>query len=264
MKAEKRGRRRYLCLLPPSSFLPEESEPLKIDVIIIKKKQDVIIDKPIGHIFRRYNLVEFKSPADYLSVNDFYKVYGYACLYKYLKAIDIKELTVSYVETKYPRKVIKHLREEKGYEVTEAERGIYWISGDSIPMQIIETKRLSEEGNRYLNGLSNALDALKLQKVLSAIKGSHKIDTSAYRDVILRANVERVKEALGMGNLTLEQVIEETGLAARWEARGEAQGEARGRREEKVQNARNLKKIGVPLNQIAAGLELTIEEVIQA
>ena len=49
------------------------SEPLKIDVVIIKKKEGVVIDKTIGRIFRGYNIVEFKSHTDSLSIDDFYK-----------------------------------------------------------------------------------------------------------------------------------------------------------------------------------------------
>ena len=34
-------------------------EPLRIDVIIVKKENDVVIENPIGRIFRTYNLIEF-------------------------------------------------------------------------------------------------------------------------------------------------------------------------------------------------------------
>ncbi len=58
------------------------TKPLEIDMLIIKKDADPPIRKNIGQIFRRYNLIEYKSPGDYLSIDDFYKVYAYACLYK--------------------------------------------------------------------------------------------------------------------------------------------------------------------------------------
>ena len=31
---------------------------------------------------RRYNVIEYKSPTDNLSIDDFYKTLGYACLFK--------------------------------------------------------------------------------------------------------------------------------------------------------------------------------------
>ena len=42
----------------------------------IKKNVDEPIEKNIGRIFRKHNIVEYKSPTDYLSVDDFYKVYA--------------------------------------------------------------------------------------------------------------------------------------------------------------------------------------------
>ena len=53
------------------------SKPMAIDVLIIKKKNAEPIHKNIGKIFRQYNIIEYKSPSDSLSVDDFYKVYGY-------------------------------------------------------------------------------------------------------------------------------------------------------------------------------------------
>jgi hypothetical protein len=54
------------------------AELLRVDTVIIKKPPEVCIDKNFVRLFREINLVEYKSPEDYLSVNDFYKVYGYA------------------------------------------------------------------------------------------------------------------------------------------------------------------------------------------
>ena len=65
-------------------FYPEyplTSEPLRIDCVIIKKTKTVTINKNIAAIFRTWNLLEYKSPDDYVSVADFYKVYGADTLY---------------------------------------------------------------------------------------------------------------------------------------------------------------------------------------
>ena len=65
-------------------FHPEyqlTSEPLKIDCVVVIKAKDLVIEKNIAAIFRETNLLEYKSPGGYVSVADFYKVYGYACLY---------------------------------------------------------------------------------------------------------------------------------------------------------------------------------------
>lgn len=57
-------------------------KPLQVDVLIVRKKADIRIEKAVGKIFRQHNIIEYKSPEDYLSINDFYKVYGYACIYQ--------------------------------------------------------------------------------------------------------------------------------------------------------------------------------------
>ena len=86
-------------LFQEADFLIFENEhslgtkPKQIDVLIIKKYDNVPIRKNIGRIFRKYNIIEYKSPTDYLSVDDFYLVYAYACLYKSDTIVLTQELT---------------------------------------------------------------------------------------------------------------------------------------------------------------------------
>ena len=47
------------------------TRPMEIDILIIKKERDVPVRKNIGQIFRKYNIIEYKSPSDYLNVDDF-------------------------------------------------------------------------------------------------------------------------------------------------------------------------------------------------
>lgn len=138
------------------------TKPKQIDVLVIKKDADKPIRKNIGRIFRRHNIVEYKSPEDYLSIDDFYKVYGYTCFYKadatHIDAIKIEELTISFVCHNYPRKLIRHLREH-GYDVRKVDAGIYYIEGLQMPMQLILTSALPEEDGRYesvMNLITNA------------------------------------------------------------------------------------------------------------
>jgi hypothetical protein len=82
-------------------------EPLRIDCVVIKKTENVQIKKNIAAIFREHNLIEYKSPGDYVSVADFYKVYAYACLYASIEEVPITSLTLSFVESRYPRRARK-------------------------------------------------------------------------------------------------------------------------------------------------------------
>lgn len=42
-------------------------EPIRMDLLIIKKLSDVRIENELGHMFKKYNVVEYKSPDDALS-----------------------------------------------------------------------------------------------------------------------------------------------------------------------------------------------------
>ena len=66
----------------PLQWHPAFQAAMQIDLLIIKMEQGKRIEKSIGRLFRRYNIIEYKGPSDYLSINDFYKVTAYACLYQ--------------------------------------------------------------------------------------------------------------------------------------------------------------------------------------
>jgi len=121
---------------------PLTSGPLKIDVMIIKKAPGAVIEKNIARIFRGVNIVEYKSPADYVSERDFLKAYAYACLYASTeKDASIADMTLTFVGTRYPRALIEHLRNERGCAVEKKWPGVYNVSGDPLPIQINQQPR---------------------------------------------------------------------------------------------------------------------------
>ena len=231
--------------------------------MIIKKKEGVVIDKTIGRIFRGYNLVEFKSHTDSLSIDDFYKVYAYACLYKVLKEIEITDITITFVLAKYPDKVTKHLKDVKGYEIREKASGIYEVEGgvDKIPVQFIKTNALSEADSGYLRLLSGGLDREAVRYVMEEAGKPHKVKMGAFLDAILRANTDRLEEIMAMGGKTLEEVLEKAGLTAKWRAEGEARAEKRNKA--KLESiVRNLVRRGLRSEEIAEMTELELKDVL--
>jgi hypothetical protein len=228
---------------------PLTAEPLQIDCVVIKKAKDAVIKKNIAVIFREWNLIEYKSPGDYVSVADFYKVYGYACLYASFKNVPITSLTVTFVESRHPQKLLKHLRDERGYVVAENHPGIYTISGDILPIQIIDSRRLPVDENLWLKSLSDRLDTRALSRISAEVTRQGKAARiAAYLDVIARANTKTMKEIVKMGEmpLELEQALEETG----WFARREARWEEMGRRKEGIEIARNALTKGLSIEMI--------------
>jgi hypothetical protein len=64
------------------------TEPLRIDVVVVKKKDGAKIDKNIGRIFRTHNIVEYKSPRDSFSTDDLFKTFVYVFLYAVVECVD--------------------------------------------------------------------------------------------------------------------------------------------------------------------------------
>ncbi|MDR3341758.1 MAG: hypothetical protein LBT14_03030, partial [Treponema sp.] len=107
------------------------------------------------------------------------------------------------------------------YTVEERSSGIYTVTGDIIPIQIIDNRRLSGEENIWLKELDNELDVERISRITREIDRLGKAaQIGAYLDAIARANSGILQEALKMSDtaLTLEKVFEEAGLIAKWEA----------------------------------------------
>lgn len=194
------------------------TKPKEIDVLIIKKDSNVSIRKNIGRIFRTHNIIEYKSPEDYLSIDDFYKVHGYACFYKSdvskIDEIKAREITISFVTKHYPRNVIKHLEREQHLEVGKQEKGIYYVYGDYFPIQFVVTSQLTDEMNFWLHNLTNDLkETSRADNIMNKYK-SHENDNlhQSVMDIIVSANKEVFKEADDMCqalNKLREELIEE-------------------------------------------------------
>ena len=175
-------------------------EPLQVDVLIVKKEKDIRLEKNIGRIFKSYNIIEYKSPEDYLSINDFYKVYAYACLYQSdtdrVMEVDPREITLTFVCMRYPRKLLGHLKETRGMRVSRQGDGIYYLEGDTLAMQLLVTGELSERDNYWLQHLrGNLKEGRELQDLMERYeRHRHSKWYQAAMDLIVRANWDRMKE----------------------------------------------------------------------
>ncbi len=132
-------------------------KPLQIDLLVIRKRDNVRVKNEIGHIFRRYNIIEYKSPGDALSVDDFFKTVGYACIYKGLgertDQIPVDQLTVSLFREEHPREMFSNL-EKYGFPVKKKYPGVYYIERLFIPAQVVVTKELESRKHLSLKVLS--------------------------------------------------------------------------------------------------------------
>jgi len=254
----------YLDSLEFKSEHPLNTEPLCIDLLVIKKPKDVVIDKNIARIFRADNILEYKSPGDYLAVNDFLKVNAYAYLYAAITpGVDFADMTLSFVENRHPRKLLKYLTETRGCTVEEASPGIYKVSGDFLPIQIIESGKLPDQENLWLKSLAKGLRTVSLNSILDEVrKRGNKAHLGAYFAMMLRANRKEFLEGMNMARNrlpTLEEVLTEAGLLPEWIEHARVKGLEQGLETA----ARNAMVKGLPIDVIHDITGLDIETLQQ-
>lgn len=214
--------------------------PPRIDALILKKSSHVKIKKKIGHIFRGYNIIEYKSPEDNLSINDFYKVYGYTCFYQSntekIGEITPTELTITFVCNHYPREMFRHLESVRGMKIHDQGEGVYYLTGDPIPIQFLYIPKLSEEENYWIQTLRNDLKAGQEIRTLMANyeKNRKSKDCAAVMNLVTRANWEQMEVEKKMCEALNELFAEELKEA---DLRGRKEGREEGRnvgKEEKL------------------------------
>jgi hypothetical protein len=238
--------------------------PLQIDLLVVKKPRGVVIAKNIARIFRTDNLMEYKSPEDNLSVKDFWKACAYANLYAAITpGVNLSDVTLTFVENRHPRKLLRYLSRERGYKVEERVPGIYHIKGDYIPIQIIESRKLSEAENLWLNSLRKGLkksSACAIEREKGRVPG---VNLDAFLDTVIRSNPRIFLEVQNMAKRgeTFEEVFTEAGLIPEWMERGRAQGLEQGRVQGMEKTARNLLAKNMPLEEIAEVTELPLEKI---
>ena len=173
-------------------------EPLRINLLMIKKLKDTVIDIDIGKIFRTYNIIEYKSPKDGLTIDDYIKTVGYAYLYKGLgatvDAVPLSELTATIVRDTEPTELFKKIQIEGG-SIEEKYPGVYYITGVvTIPTQFILTSSLSRNFHTCLRVLSNKAsedDIKRFIEMTSAFTAPiDKQNADSVMNVSIRANRE--------------------------------------------------------------------------
>lgn len=240
--------------------------PPRIDALVLKKSPEIIIKKKIGQIFRGYNIIEYKSPEDNLSVNDFYKVYGHACFYQSntekIKEIDPAELTITFVSNHYPREMFRHLKEVRKIVIEDHGNGIYYLTGDPIPMQFIHIPKLSREENYWLQVLRNDLKAgREIRSLMENYEKNRKSkDYTAVMNLVTRVNWEQMEVEKKMCEALNELFAEELKEA---DLRGKAEGRKEGH-EEGIRLAKQvfqLSSSGESIEEIARMCNISVEEV---
>lgn len=247
-------------------------EPIRIDLLIINKEErGKKIKNEIGHMMKMYNVIEYKSPEDNLTIDDFYKTVGYACLYKgYGKCVDqipVDELTISIFREKHPKKMFLTLK-KYGHKIEERYPGIYYIHGLPFSAQVVVIKQLNRTEHKSLRVLSAKADKEDVKEFLHDVEACDPRDKSNM-DAVLQASVkanyelyEEIRRESTMCEALRELMkdeIEKDVNAAKKIAI--AEGRAEGRAEGEAILIRNMNKNGMLPEQISAATGKDIEAV---
>jgi len=196
-------------------------DPQRIDVIVIKKKTDKPIRKRIGQIFRKYNVVEYKSEKDSLSVNSFNRVCGYAFqlmdMYKGDPTPAPSNLTLTFVVYHHPREVIEYCRKELGCKADLTRKDVFCLNGWTIPIQVINCKKLSAEDSDWIRNLRSDIEKFEeLKSVIDTAGKRHNIDDMrAYLAAVVSANAKKFEKELKAMYMSPE-LIEIARTAKNW------------------------------------------------
>jgi flagellar biosynthesis/type III secretory pathway protein FliH len=172
-------------------------KPLQMDLLIIEKRKNVQIQNEIGAIFRGHNVIEYKSPDDGMTIDDFFKTLGYAYLYKGLgekvDQIPLEELTVSLFRASAPKQLFKQLI-GYGYKVEQHMPGIYYVKGFPIPIQIVVTKELDSKNHESLKVLSRSAEKEDIQKFTELARDFSEPGDKEKADAVLQVSVAANRE----------------------------------------------------------------------
>ena len=203
MQLELRKDREFLEFYPEHNL---STKPLSID-LLVKESAEIETENEIGKIFRKYNVLEYKSPDDKLDDDTLHKAFAYGHLLVFCgdstlgQSIGEDEVTISLVRYRKPFKLLKYLK-DRGCRVDDSCPGIYRVAeGFYFPVQIVVTKELDLEQHSWLRALTLDLDSRVLRSVADS---ANSLQTEFERgcadsviDFSLRANQSLVKELGG-------------------------------------------------------------------
>lgn len=220
-------------------------DPIRIDLLVIKKNKDIQIANELGAAFRGYNIMEYKSEEDSLSIDTVFKANAYAMLYKaYADEVDgikIDDITVTLTRLGYPRNAMKALAEQ-GYAIEEKNQGIYMVTGRAIlPTQIIVISRLKEELHFWITKLRKSITKEQILQVLKKGKELNEKKIDLYIGPLINVLADANRKAMDkireeepdMGNYFRELFKDD--LEKQWN-----DGVAKGEEIANIKNIRNL------------------------
>lgn len=161
--------------------------PPRMDFVILVEDERVEWDKAVFGIFRRINILEYKSPHDSLNERALRKACGYANLYIGMAEHEgdrhADQVTVSVFRAVRSPGLFEEM-EKAGTLARDEVPGIYHVSGlTDLPFQVIITGELEGEGYAAYRALTDRADAADVARVIEgagreaddAVRGHYRV-----------------------------------------------------------------------------------------
>jgi len=243
------------------------TKALQIDLLIIKKNADIVIENEIGKIFKTCNVIEYKSPRDSLGVDAYLKTYAYACLYKIYAdggKQEIEDITITMIRKSKPAALFNWFRAH-GREIEKKYEGIYYIKDAGfLETQVIVLNEVSDEMHLWVKALTDNLNEQQAQKLITESKKLLEATDAEYAESVLQVAVKGNRDTFGkikeMGNMYSALVeLMQPEIDAAVDA---AVGAAVDATEEKgvvtaVENV--MKKLKMPEEEACTVMDITVE-----
>jgi hypothetical protein len=173
-------------------------EPIKMDLMVVKKIGNAEIKNKIGHMFKKYNVLEYKSPGAGMSIDSYFKALGYACMYKGLgktvDAVPAEEITVSMFREERPRGMFKALK-KLGATIEEKYPGVYYVKGIILfDTQIIVTKELEKDSHSSLRILSKKASEDDARRFIEETVNFETVGDKDNAEAVLQVSVSANRE----------------------------------------------------------------------
>ena len=101
--------------------------------------------------------------------------------------IPAEELTITMASSRYPRALISHLKNVRHYTITEYRKGIYYVTGDFFPIQIVVHRQLLSPEHAWLKSLTKNIDPLVLEYIMEHYDSTEK---NEHKDVVVDAIIK--------------------------------------------------------------------------
>ena len=256
--------RNYKVQITPEYELYKE--PMRIEIVIIKLLEDVIIKNTAMKFFKKHNVIEFKGPTDILNIEAFDRVLSYFYAYLSQNSLSLQDVALTFVSVKKPEKLFEILKNNRKYKIVSAKaNGIYYIKSITSPaIQLLVISELSAQDLIWIKAIRNDWTAQEGIEIVKRFESTG--ENKLLREVLyslctanedILEEVEKMTESKKVIKF-LDSWAVRSGRAQTWmreaEQKGMQKGMQEGRQEERQRIFAILQQQGYDVNSIKSKL----------